>query len=115
MIKKKKKKKRRVEANHDEDDSEYTHGLSMNGSTIYKAIIILTTNSFFDKINVATTPTNITEQFWKYSNIPFQTIIEQHNLLKSLQKIRQSQYISIGRQSGIGFLKNYHQLMTSSK
>ena len=58
----------------------------MNGRTQYKEIINWASNSTSDEIMVATIPTDRREQFWKYSDIPFQTIIELQNPFKPLQK-----------------------------
>ena len=53
------------------------------------------TNSTSDKIQVTTTPTDRREQFWKYSDIPFQIIIELRNFLKSLWKTKVMTMLSV--------------------
>ena len=84
----KKSKKRQVEGKNGEDDSEFTPALSMNGSTVCRDILNSATNTISDKSVVDTNPKDRRDQFWKYNDIPLQTVIELHNLLKSFQKTK---------------------------
>ena len=77
-----------MEGKNVEDDSEFTPALSMNGSTVCRDILNSATNTISDKSVVGTNPKDRRNQFWKYNDIPLQTVIELCNLLKSFQKTK---------------------------